>query len=124
MVNFEMKEDDENEDEIIEKRRQQRLVILQKYKSQEPCDSPAVSAVSSPSGSESNTRIPSSKTIPKTLVSNDDNNDKNQNISKSENIFGVDKPNSKPEEKVYELSDMFADDYKVRISSWKSLYFT
>lgn len=117
MVNFEMKEDDENEDEIIEKRRQQRFAILQKYKSQEPCDSPAVSAVSSLSGSECNTRIPSSKSIPKTLVSNDDKNDKNQNISKSENIFDVDKPNSKPEEKVYELSDMFADDYKVGISS-------
>lgn len=93
MYNFELKEDDENEDEIIEKRRQQRLAILQKYKHRDYSDSPVVSAVSSPTASELSAR---DEVIP---VNND----------------VVEKQAPKVEEKVEE-SDMFADEYKVTIS--------
>ena len=96
MYNFELKEDDENEDEIIEKRRQQRLAILQKYKHREYSDSPAVSAVSSPTESELSARNVE-VTVKKDTAE--------KRAQKEEEA-------PKVEEKVEE-SDMFADDYKV-----------
>ena len=94
MYNFELKEEDENEDEIIEKRRQQRLAILQKYKHREYSDSPAISVVSSPSESELSAR------------------DSEVNVKKDMKQITKVEPTANVEEKV-EQSDMFADDYKV-----------
>ena len=97
MYNFELKEDDENEDEIIEKRRRERLAILQKYKTQENSysNSPVVSAVSSPNGYNSEL----------TDVTKDEDN-----VAKDSSEERP--PSPKNEEKIEE-SDMFADDYKV-----------
>ena len=101
MYNFELKEEDENEDEIIEKRRQQRLAILQKYKHRECSDSPAISAVSSPTGSELSARdaeVSVRKTVAEKLDSKIDHTPKVEHATKVEGNV--------------EESDMFADDYK------------
>ena len=97
MYNFELKED-ENEDEIIEKQRQQRLAILQKYQQRDNSDSPAISAVSSPTGSELSARDS------EVIVRKDVPAKHTPKIEQAPEV----------EEKV-EQSDMFADDYKVMI---------
>ena len=103
MYNFELnEEEDENEDEIIEKRRQQRFAILQKYKQRDYSDSPAISAVSSPTESELSARdtdVTARKDVAK------------KQTPKTEQAPKIEQA-SKVEEKVEE-SDMFADDYKV-----------
>ena len=102
MYNFEWNEEDEDEDEIIEKRRQQRLAILQKYKHRECSDSPAISAVSSPTESELSARdaqVAFRENVAEKLPP------KIEHSTKTEH-------GAKVEEKVEE-SDMFADDYKV-----------